>query len=434
MKDKSITRIKERRKSNKRKIVDLLGGSCSRCRYNNCLSALEFHHVSGEKEVGISRILTNSIENIKKELAKCVLLCSNCHQKEHSFIKEDPKEYRTNLRKFLYDNAGGVCSNCEETDSNCLEFHHINPNNKEFAISKAISHRWSVKKIIPEVKKCALLCRNCHREHHQGLNVNVKKINISEKDVMVFIDQFGNKKRCKFCLEYFKSISQTNNWCSETCEKEYLELNIVRGYYKKCNSCASDFGAYHMEIYNCEDCRNKTKKKDFETPRKKTNKKKFDIENICKQCDSKFFTTNKRKYCSKECMVKCYEKHSVEEIKQVFIDMKGNLTKTGDLLGISANSVKNRLLKYDKDFYEKNKKQKEMSNCKNCNRSISKYKKGNLVRYCSKKCKDESCIERVYNKKEIQKILNNCKGSAWKAHKILNIPYTTLRNWIKKNT
>lgn len=61
------------------------GGQCSKCGYNKCLDALEFHHLDPSiKEFGIGQKgYTKSWEKIKQELDKCILLCANCHREEH---------------------------------------------------------------------------------------------------------------------------------------------------------------------------------------------------------------------------------------------------------------------------------------------------------------------------------------------------------------
>lgn len=53
-------------------------------------------------------------------------------------------------------------SKCKEA----LDFHHVNPNEKDFNISGSHSRSWE--KIELELKKCVLLCANCHREIHSG--------------------------------------------------------------------------------------------------------------------------------------------------------------------------------------------------------------------------------------------------------------------------
>lgn len=71
------------KRKRKEQAVAYLGGKCSRCGYDVCITALEFHHKDPtEKEFTISK-LSRSFDKIKDELDKCVLLCSNCHREEH---------------------------------------------------------------------------------------------------------------------------------------------------------------------------------------------------------------------------------------------------------------------------------------------------------------------------------------------------------------
>lgn len=69
------------------------GGKCQCCGYNTFIGALEFHHInSDEKDFGISsKGYTRSWETVKKELDKCVLVCSNCHKEIHANIRECPE-------------------------------------------------------------------------------------------------------------------------------------------------------------------------------------------------------------------------------------------------------------------------------------------------------------------------------------------------------
>lgn len=57
---------------------------CSKCSENH-LAVLEFHHNMKNKEMDIADMTHNgySINRIKKEISKCVVLCANCHRKEH---------------------------------------------------------------------------------------------------------------------------------------------------------------------------------------------------------------------------------------------------------------------------------------------------------------------------------------------------------------
>ena len=57
------------------------GGACVVCGYGRCIAALEFHHVdpAGKAFSLAARGVARSLERARREAAKCVLLCANCH-------------------------------------------------------------------------------------------------------------------------------------------------------------------------------------------------------------------------------------------------------------------------------------------------------------------------------------------------------------------
>jgi hypothetical protein len=77
-----------RRIAYKKLMLDYLKTTkCSACGYSKCLACLEFHHVDSSDKIfqlskmkGFSKGLPN---NVKDELDKCVVLCSNCHHDIH---------------------------------------------------------------------------------------------------------------------------------------------------------------------------------------------------------------------------------------------------------------------------------------------------------------------------------------------------------------
>lgn len=78
-------RKKLRRHAMKKDIVSIMGGKCSKCGYNKCITALEFHHEEGEKDSCLTDMIKNcSKQKVLKEIEKCVLLCANCHRETHS--------------------------------------------------------------------------------------------------------------------------------------------------------------------------------------------------------------------------------------------------------------------------------------------------------------------------------------------------------------
>lgn len=74
----------ERYKQNKKLAIEYKGGKCSLCGYDKCDAALEFHHLDPtKKDFNISHHKGMSIENLKEELDKCILVCRNCHAELH---------------------------------------------------------------------------------------------------------------------------------------------------------------------------------------------------------------------------------------------------------------------------------------------------------------------------------------------------------------
>ena len=88
-------RIKER-------AVYIMGGACQCCGYNRCLRALQFHHIDAStKEFQISDNITRNWADVRKELTKCILVCSNCHQEIHGEILQCPLQSSFSEQKAL---------------------------------------------------------------------------------------------------------------------------------------------------------------------------------------------------------------------------------------------------------------------------------------------------------------------------------------------
>lgn len=78
---------------------------------------------------------------------------------------------RNKIKEMAIEYKGSSCKICGYNKCNAaLEFHHIDPNEKDFAIgNKGHTKSWeSVKK---ELDKCIMVCANCHRELHNNGHV-----------------------------------------------------------------------------------------------------------------------------------------------------------------------------------------------------------------------------------------------------------------------
>jgi len=83
--------------------------------------------------------------------------------------KERVSEWRRRVKRRLVEQAGGACAICGY--SACvaaLHFHHLDPAQKLFALSREGVTR-SFAEARAEARKCVLLCSNCHAEVETGM-------------------------------------------------------------------------------------------------------------------------------------------------------------------------------------------------------------------------------------------------------------------------
>jgi Rieske Fe-S protein len=80
------------------------------------------------------------------------------------------KEKRVRHKKQAVDYFNNTCHDCGCTSEyqEIFDFHHKNPEEKEFSIAHIIHYSWA--KIENELKKCIMLCANCHRIRHAKEN------------------------------------------------------------------------------------------------------------------------------------------------------------------------------------------------------------------------------------------------------------------------
>ncbi|MBI5747458.1 MAG: hypothetical protein HZA13_10715 [Nitrospirae bacterium] len=81
------------------------------------------------------------------------------------------KKRRKKIRQRAIDYLGGQCNQCSyDRCGEALEFHHLESSEKDFGISnQGYTRSW--KRVEEELKKCILLCANCHREVHASLQL-----------------------------------------------------------------------------------------------------------------------------------------------------------------------------------------------------------------------------------------------------------------------
>ena len=75
--------------------------------------------------------------------------------------------WRNRVKTKLVEYKGGKCQCCGYNRCiRALEFHHLDPSQKDFTISGKSKSFEPLKK---EADKCILVCSNCHKEIHAGI-------------------------------------------------------------------------------------------------------------------------------------------------------------------------------------------------------------------------------------------------------------------------
>ena len=92
-------------------------------------------------------------------------MCKNCRNKYHRDYAAKRRK-NTKMEAVQYKGGACICCNIQDEDTSIYDFHHLDPNKKEFGIG-AIDH-YIFKDIKNELDKCVLVCANCHRKLHTG--------------------------------------------------------------------------------------------------------------------------------------------------------------------------------------------------------------------------------------------------------------------------
>jgi predicted HNH restriction endonuclease len=98
------------------------------------------------------------------------------YKDRRQYLIDAVSKRRKKIRMRAITLAGGKCVQCGyDKCPEALEFHHPNPSKKDFNVSRK-GHCRSWERVSEEIKKCILLCANCHREIH----TKSKKLKIKE--------------------------------------------------------------------------------------------------------------------------------------------------------------------------------------------------------------------------------------------------------------
>jgi len=79
-------------------------------------------------------------------------------------------KWRKRTKQKMVLAMGGKCQCCGyDKCYDALEFHHIDPSKKDFSFGGYRASPKNLSSLIEELKKCIMLCANCHREVHANV-------------------------------------------------------------------------------------------------------------------------------------------------------------------------------------------------------------------------------------------------------------------------
>lgn len=110
------------------------------------------------------------------------------------------KKLRVKMLSYLQNKT---CTICGFSDIRALEFDHINPNLKSFSIARALSDGCSWERILIEIKKCRIVCANCHKIRTAGQFKWYRNGAVAEelgKSLQNFVHECESRPRLQFFI------------------------------------------------------------------------------------------------------------------------------------------------------------------------------------------------------------------------------------------
>ena len=101
-------------------------------------------------------------------LTSYVLIPSSGYYKCRKCQSANVQRRREKVKRMAVEYKGGSCADCGLVTEylGAYDFHHKDPNEKDFGIAhKGATRAWA--KIQEELDKCVMLCATCHRIRHE---------------------------------------------------------------------------------------------------------------------------------------------------------------------------------------------------------------------------------------------------------------------------
>ena len=179
---------------------------------------------------------------------KCKMVDGNKKHQNYKCQKERGLKRKIALVNLL----GGKCCECGYSKNlSALEFHHINPEDKDHTLDiRQLSNcTWNF--CISEISKCKLICSNCHREHHNPLMNNWQTLN--EDEIINYVMDIKEPTLRKLCDQCGNKMNSKNKLCHKCLKRERKQIErlckcgkVKARYSIQCMSCSNK----QPKIYN----------------------------------------------------------------------------------------------------------------------------------------------------------------------------------------
>ena len=163
---------------------------------------------------------------------------------------ENVKKWRQRFKQRIIDSMGGCCQCCGYDKCNsALELHHINPEEKELAFGSLVSSPKGWKDyVVPELRKCILVCSNCHREIHAEIRKLPDDFQSFDEEYLDYHNKNDSLTPCPKCGQP-KDIKQ--RFCSYKCSSSAAAKINWDKYDLK---ALIDSGKTYQQIADIIDC------------------------------------------------------------------------------------------------------------------------------------------------------------------------------------
>ena len=135
------------------------------------------------------------------------------------------KKWRFKTKDRIILSMGGSCVCCGYNKCQsalALALHHLDPSQKEFNLGALRANIKSWDKIVIELRKCVLICHNCHSEYHEGLiDIPEDALRFDEKmsdyKLLEKQDRENDPLRYHSCPKCNKQTHNSQKHCSQKC-------------------------------------------------------------------------------------------------------------------------------------------------------------------------------------------------------------------------